>query len=42
MFKKELQYIGNTIIKTGKKVHVKPMRMMIEAIQRLKLPTTPK
>ena len=41
LFKKELQYMGNTIFIKGKKECVKPMKMRIEAIQRLKLPTTP-
>ena len=42
LFRKELQFIGNTIFIKGKKVCVKPMGMRIEAIQRLKLPTTSK
>ena len=41
-FKKELQNMGNTIFIKGKKVCVKPMRTRIEAIQKLKLPATPK
>ena len=41
LFKKELQYMGNTIFIKGKKVCVKSMRKRIEAVHRLKLPTTP-
>ena len=42
LFKKTLQYIGNTIFIKGKTVCIKPMRMRIEAIKRLMPPTTPK
>ena len=39
-FKTELQYMGNTIFIKDKRVCVKPLRSRIEAIQKLKLPTT--
>ena len=42
LFKKELHYLGKTIFMKGKKVCVKPMRMRIQAIHRLKYPATPK
>ena len=34
--------MGNTVLIHGEKECVKPMRTRIEAIQRLKSPTTPK
>ena len=42
LFKTELQYMGNTIFIENKQVQVKPLRSKLEAIQRLKPPTTPK
>ena len=42
LFKKELYYMDNSFFHKRKKVCVKPMRMRIEAIQRLKPPTTQK
>ena len=42
LFKTELQYMGNVIFIKDKKVCVKPLRSRIEAIQKLRLPTTPK
>ena len=42
LFKTELQYMGNTIFIEDRHVCVKPLRSMLEAIQRLKLPVTPK
>ena len=42
LFKKELQYMGNVIFMKEVKVCVKPVRMRIEAIKRLKPPSTPK
>ena len=42
LFKKELQCMGNTIFMQVNKACVKPMRMKMEAIQRLKPPTIPK
>ena len=42
LFKNELQYMGNTIFMENKQVQVKPLRSRLEAIQRLKPPTTPK
>ena len=40
LFKTELQYMGNTIFIRIKRVHVKPLRSRIEAIQKLKPPMT--
>ena len=40
LFKTELQYMGNTIFIRDKRVCVKPLRSRIEAIQKLKPPTT--
>ena len=42
LFKTELQYMGNTIFIKDKCVYVKPLRSRLEAIQRLRLPVTPK
>ena len=42
LFKTELQYMGNTIFIKDRRVHVKPLRSRLEAIQKLKLPTTVK
>ena len=42
LFKTELQYMGNTIFIKDKRVHMKPLRSRLEAIQRLKPPITPK
>ena len=42
LFKTELQYMGNTIFINDRKFCVKPLRSRLEAIQRLKLPATPK
>ena len=41
LFKTELQYTGNIFIK-DKKVCVKPLRSILQAIQKLQVPTTPK
>ena len=41
-FRKELQYIGNTIFIEDRRVCVKPLWSRLEAIQKLKLPTTVK
>ena len=38
----ELQYMGNTIFIKDRRVHVRPLRSRLEAIQKLKPPTTPK
>ena len=40
LFKTELQYMGNTIFIKDKRVCVKTLRSGIEAIQKLKPPTT--
>ena len=40
LFKTDLQYMGNTIFIRNKRVCVRPLRSRIEAIQKLKLPTT--
>ena len=40
LFKTDLQYMGNTIIIRNKRVCVRPLRSQIEAIQKLKPPTT--
>ena len=42
LFKTELQYMGNIIFIKDRRVHVKPLRSRLEAIQKLKPPTTPK
>ena len=39
LFKRELQYMGNTIFIRNKRVCVKPLRSRIEAILKLKPPT---
>ena len=40
LFKAELQHMGNTIFIRDKRVCAKPLRSRIEAIQKLKPPTT--
>ena len=40
LFRKELQYMGNTIFIQEKRVCVRPLNNRLEAIQRLKPPTT--
>ena len=40
LFKTDLQYMGNTIFITDKRVCVRPLRNWIEAIQKLEPPTT--
>ena len=40
LFRKELQYVGNTIFIKDRRVCVKPIRSRLDAIQKLKLPTT--
>ena len=42
LFKEELQYMGNTIFIQEKRVCVKPLCSRLEAIQKLKPPTTVK
>ena len=42
LFRKELQYIGNTILIKDKGVCIKPLRSRWEAIQKLKTPTAVK
>ena len=42
LFRKELQYMGNTIFIQGKRVCVKPLHSRLEAIQNLKPPVTVK
>ena len=42
LFKTELQCMGSTISIKDRRVHVKPLRSRLEAIQNLKPPTTPK
>ena len=42
LFKKELQYMGNAIFIQEKRVCVKPLHSILEAIQKLKPPTTVK
>ena len=39
-FRRELQYMGNTIFIKDKRVCVKPLQNRLEAIQKLKSPTT--
>ena len=40
LFKRDLQYMGNTIFIRNKRVCVRPLRSRIEAIQKLEPPTT--
>ena len=40
LFKTDLQYMGNTIFIKNKRVCIRPLRNQIEAIQKLKPPTT--
>ena len=40
LFRKELQYIGNTIFIQEKRVCIKPLHSTLEAIQKLRPPTT--
>ena len=42
LFRKELQYMGNTLCIKDRKVCFKPMQSRLEAIQKLKPPTTVK
>ena len=42
LLKTELQYMGNIIFINDKKVCVKPLRCRLKAMQKLRLPTTPK
>ena len=42
LFKTELQYMGNIILIKDRKVCVKSLRSRLEAIQKLRPPTTPK
>ena len=42
LFKTELQYMQNVIFIKYRQVCVKPLRSRLEAIQKLRLPTTPK
>ena len=42
LFRKELQYIGNTIFIQEKRVCVRPLHNRLEAVQRLNPPTTVK
>ena len=42
LFRTELHYMGNTIFIKGRRVCVKPLRSRMEAIQKLKPPTTQK
>ena len=42
LFKTELQYMGNTIFIKDRMVYIKSLRNRLEAIQKLKPPTTPK
>ena len=42
LFKTELQYMGNIIFIGNRRVHVKPIRSRLEAIQKLKPPMTAK
>ena len=42
LFRKELQYMGNTIFITGKRVCIKPLESRLKAIQKLKTPMTVK
>ena len=40
LFKTDLQYMGNTIFNRNKRVWIRPLRIQIEAIQKLMPPTT--
>ena len=42
LFRRELQYVGNTIFIKDRRVCVKPLRNRLEAIQKLQPPTTAK
>ena len=42
LFRKELQYMGNTIFIKDKRVCIKPLRSTLEAIQKLRPPMTVK
>ena len=42
LFRTELQHMGNTIFIQERRVCIKPLRSRLEAIQKLKLPTTVK
>ena len=42
LFRTDLQYMGNTIFIKNKRVCVKPLRNRLEAIQKVKPPTTVK
>ena len=42
VFRKELQYMGNTIFIQDMRVCIKPLRNTLEAIQKLRPPTTVK
>ena len=42
LFGKELQYMGNTIFIKGKRVCFRPLQNSLEAIQKLRPPTTVK
>ena len=42
LFRKELQYMGNILFIEDSRVCVKPLRSRLEAIQKLRLPTTVK
>ena len=42
LFRKELQYMGNTIFIKDKRVCIQPLQSGLEAIQKLKCPTTVK
>ena len=42
LFRMELQYMGNTIFIKERRVCVKPLHSRLEAIQKVKTPTTPK
>ena len=42
LFRNELQYMGNTIFIQEKRVCVRPLHSRLEAIQKLRLPTTVK
>ena len=40
LFKTDLQYMGNTIFIRNKRICIRPLRNQIEAVQKLKRPTT--
>ena len=42
VFRTELQYMGNTIFIKDRRVCIKPLRHILEAIQKLQPPTTAK